>query len=205
MSGSSFLAPHPFCDILVSTAGGSVLKTSCILLYLAISLTATVARSQSPVVQVYLDSQFQVLYRPCPPVTTIDTLYVVASGFTSPITDIEYSVNLYGNFVFFQDLIPAGFSGTGYSGVGMRVDFGGPINVVGKVLVQRIFGAWSCQPCGGGFIPFIVVEPHNVSGKIQATRWPDLAKIEADGGINPLCGVLPVASSTWGSIKALYR
>jgi len=181
------------------------MRTIRALLVSCVLVLASSARSQTPVVHVYLDPQFQVLHRTCPPSGTIDTLYVVASGFTSPITDIEYSVNLYGNFAFVQDLIPPGFSGTGYSGVGMRVDFGGPTNVVGKVLVQRIFGYWSCQPCGGGFIPFIVVEPHNESGKIQATRWPDLAKIEADGGINPLCGVLPVASSTWGRIKALYR
>ena len=182
------------------------MKTSFALLLLGLSLLAHPARAQAPTVQVYLDSQFQVVHRTCPPDGTLDTLYVVASGFTSPITDIEYSVNLFGNFIFVQDLVATGFSGTGYSGVGIRVDFGGPTNAHGNLLVQRIHGFWTCQPCGGGgFWPFIVVEPHNESGKIQATRWPDLTKVEAAGGVNSLCGVLPTEPTTWGRIKALYR
>lgn len=182
------------------------MKTSFALLFLGLSLLAQPTRAQAPTVQVYLDSQFHVVHRTCPPSGTVDTLYVVASGFSSPITDIEYSINLFGNFAFIQDLIPTGFSGIGYSGTGMRVSFGGPTNASGNLLVQSIWGFWNCQPCGGGaFIPFIVVEPHNESGKIQATQWPDLAKVEADGGVNSLCGVLPTEPTTWGRIKALYR
>lgn len=181
------------------------MKASFALLF-GLSLLAQPTRAQVPTVQVYLDPQFQVVHRTCPPGGTADTLYVVASGFSSPITDIEYSINLYGNFVFIQDLIPTGFSGIGYSGVGIRVDFGGPTNASGNLLVQSIFGFWNCQPCDCcGFGPFIVVEPHDGSGKIQATRWPDLIKAEAAGGVNALCGVLPTEPTTWGRIKALYR
>ncbi len=74
----------------------------------------------------------------------------------------------------------------------------------GKLVVQRIWGAWFCANCGGS-TAYITVQPHPDSGKIQATSWPDLMKIEARGGFNNLCGVLPVKSSTWGRIKALYR
>jgi len=182
------------------------MKTSFALLVLGLSLLAQPARAQTPTVQVYLDSQFHVVHRTCPPGGTVDTLYVVASGFSSPITDIEYSINTWGNFGIVQDLVRPGFSGTGFSGIGIHVDFGGPANASGNLLVQRILGFWDCKPCGGGgWVTFIVVEPHNESGKIQATKWPDLTKVEALGGVNSLCGVLPTQPTTWGRIKALYR
>lgn len=109
-----------------------------------------------------------------------------------------------GNLLIVQDLLPNGYTGDGYSWDGIRVSFGGPVDASAKLLVERIVVIWTCESCSGGVV-FFTVEPHPDTGKIQATGWPDLMKIEATGGSNDLCGVLPVEPSTWGRIKALYR
>lgn len=172
---------------------------------LLVALFASFAAAQVPIVQVYLDSELLTIHRDCPPFGTPDTLYVAASNFIQPILDIEYRVETYGNFALLGDFFPNGSSGLGTSGTGIRVAFGGPIDASGTVLVQSIVGGWFCNDdCGGGPL-FITVQPHPESGKIQGTAWPDLTKIEATGGVNFLCGTVPVEPSTWGRIKALYR
>ncbi len=160
--------------------------------------------AQVPIVQVYLDGELETIHRECPPTATLDTLYVVASGFITPIIDIEYRIDTFGNFGILQDFFPTGFTNEGFSGDGIRVSFGSSKDASGKLLVQRIWGAWFCASCGGS-AAYIIVQPHPISGKVQGTGWPDLTKIEATGGFNNLCVVLPVESSTWGRIKALYR
>jgi hypothetical protein len=140
----------------------------------------------------------------CPPFGTIDTLYVAASNFTPPIVDVEYRIETYGHFGLLLDLVPVGYSIEGYSGTGIRVSFGGPLDASGKILVESVVGGWFCD-CSEPIFPYITVQPHPDSGKIQATAWPDLIKVDAMGGFCVLCGTLPVESSTWGQIKALYR
>jgi len=155
-------------------------------------------------VQVYLDDELETIHRQCPPAGTLDTLYVVASNFSPPIIDVEYRIETYGNFGILLDLLPAGFTSDGFSGDGIRVSFGAPMDASGKFVVQRIWGAWFCANCGGS-PAYLIVQPQPDSGKIQATSWPSLMKVEATGGFNDFCGVLPVKTSTWGQIKALYR
>ena len=171
---------------------------------LLVALLASLAAAQVPIVQVYLDSELLTIHRDCPGHGIPDTLYVAVSNFTQPILDIEYRVETYGNFALLGDFFPNGFSGLGTSGTGIRVAFGGPIDASGTVLVQSVVGGWFCS-CSEINFPYFVVQPHPESGKVQATAWPDLTKIEATGGVNFLCGTVPVESSTWGRIKALYR
>ena len=166
----------------------------------------TLAQAQAPTVQVYLNENLTQIHRHgnCPPFATIDTVYVVASGFSSPITDIEYRIDAYANFEFAVEQFPSGFSGLGLTAEGVKVSFGAAIDASDKVVVETIIGLWYCE-CGAPGFPYIEVLPHPASGKIQATRYPDTAKIEAVGGYNSLCGVLPTEQSTWGRVKALYR
>ena len=162
--------------------------------------------AQVPIVQVYLDKNLTQTDRHdgCPPPATIDTVYVVASGFSSPITDIEYRIDAYANFEFAVELFPSGFSGLGLTAEGVKVSFGAAIDASDKVVIETIIGLWFCG-CGTPSFPYIEVLPHPASGKIQATRHSDMAKIEAAGGYNALCGLLPVEPSTWGKLKAMYR
>ena len=175
------------------------------LVALSVVSLASAVSAQVPIVQVYLDAELQTIHRKCPPFGTEDTLYVAASNFPWPIADIEYRVETYGNFAILEDLLPVGYSSDGYSATGIRVSFNGPVDASGTIVVQRILGGWFCNDCGGPTFPYIAVKPHPDSGKIQATRWPNLVKIEGTGGFNALCGDIAVESSTWGSIKALYR
>jgi len=177
-------------------------------LILCASLLVGIAPSsvaQVPIVQVYLDSELLTIHRECAPLGTPDTLYVVASNFTQPILDIEYRIETYGNLLIAEDLLPEGFTGEGYSGSGIRVLFGTPLDASARIVVERLYVLWTCNNSCSGSPLYLTVQPHPQSGRIQATRWPDLVKLDALGGFNSFCGVLPVTSSTWGQIKALYR
>ena len=180
------------------------MKTLALSTFLVLSLV-TSATAQVPIVQVYLDSELVTIDRHCVAFGEIDTIYVAVSNFMQPIVDVEYRIETRGSFFLIQDLVPDGYTIDGYSGTGIRVSFGGAVAAFGKVLVEGVVGGWFCESdCSGG-PGIITVEPHPESGRVQATAWPDLVKIEATGGVNFLCGALPVEPTTWGSIKALYR
>lgn len=177
-----------------------------LLLSALVCFFSVVSQAQVPIVQVYLDENLTVTnpHSGCPPFGTVDTLYVVASGFATLISDIEYSIDAHANFDFALEQFPPGFTGVGLTAEGVAISFGGPINASAKVIVETIVGLWYCD-CGSLKFPYITVGPHSGSGKIQASRWPDMMKIEATGGYNSLCPVLPTEPSSWGRIKALYR
>jgi hypothetical protein len=179
-------------------------RRAVVVLAFVSSLLAFSARAQVPIIQVYLDDEFQITDAVCPGFGLVDTLYVVASNFSVPIVDVEYQILGFGSFSPLFDILPSGFTATGFSGAGINVSFGGPADATGLFLVERIGGGWFCADCTGPILTLSVV-PHPDSGKIQATAWPTLSKIEAAGGINILCTSIPVRETTWGKVKALFR
>jgi len=162
------------------------------------------AFAQTPTVQMFFDEQLQVSMMECPGFV-FDTLYVVASGFDTQIVDVEYVISLNGHLDWYADLLPPTYTAVGISVTGIVVSFPEPVDANGPFLIQRIIAQWICVGCPQPGIPFIAVEPHPTSGKVQATRWPDMTKVEAEGIVNLLCPVLPVEKTTWGQVKALYR
>jgi hypothetical protein len=162
---------------------------------------------QTPTVQIYFDEQLQVPHRDnCGAILTFDTLYVVASSFNAQIVDIEYLVDVssWGAMWWIVDLIQPTYTATGESYAGIRVAFPSPVDATGAFLIQRIMVYWMCD-CSGVELHYVMVLPHPISGKVQATRWPDMTKIEGQGLAGVICPVLPVEETTWGSIKALYQ
>jgi hypothetical protein len=125
----------------------------------------------------------------------------VASGFSSPITNIEYSINAYGNFDFLLEQFPPGFSGVGLTAEGVTVSFGGAIDASSKVVIETIVGAWFCG-CGGQDSRILrschIRRPENSGHPLsrygESKQW----------GIVPLRRVTILAINL-GRVKALYR
>jgi hypothetical protein len=163
--------------------------------------------AQTPTVQIYFDEALQVKHRRCPdaqPGTILDTLYIVAHNFNAQIIDIEYLFHTYGNMAYAGDLLPAGYTAIGFSVDGIVVSFPAPVYAGSTLLIQGVMFWWTCRGCP--YPDYLIwIEPHPMSGKVQATRWPDLGKIEGMGRYSWLCPVVPVEQKTWGGIKALYR
>ena len=182
------------------------MKASAIIIAMAFPALLPIpdAFAQTPAVQMFFDEQFQVPAMECTG-AVLDTLYVVANGFDAQIVDIEYLIYLNVYLLWIADLIEPTYTATGTSVAGIVVSFPAPVDATGPFLIQRILFEWLCDGCPHDGIPYIQVRPHPISGKVQATRWPDLVKIEAAGMTNVLCGVIPVEETTWGQVKALYR
>jgi hypothetical protein len=117
---------------------------------------------------------------------------------------IEYRVDYPVELLFFGDIVDSSYQVVGDSQDGIVIIFPTPLNAFETVVLQKAEFVWMCSACESIAIPVVVV-PHPSSGKIRAISWPDSEEVEAVGMTAIVCPTIPVESSTWGHIKALYR
>lgn len=175
-----------------------VLLTCIAILLLVFSATAVTA--QTPIVQVVFDDAYLAQTHICTN-GEIDSAFVVAKNFEAWIVGIEFAIQYPVSIPFFADTdTPLLTMGNTASGITMVWQI--PLNGYMPVKLCTIY--YRCNNC----LPDtpIRVVPHPVSGFVRATRYPDLAFIEAIGWTSIFCpDIIPVEKTTWGTVKALYQ
>ena len=163
---------------------------------------------QVPYVQIYFDEGLQRTHEnSCPfsaPGTIDGDLYVAAHNFSMFMSSIEYSVDYPPEIGFLGDVIDSSYEVVGDSHTGILISFPTPLDAFETVLLQKVRFVWWCALCESQAIPIVVV-PHPASGKIRAISWPESDEVEAVGMTAIVCPTIPVESTTWGHIKALYN
>jgi hypothetical protein len=167
-----------------------------------------VSSSQVPYIALYFDPGLQWIWANCPwepPLTVLDTLYIAGQNFGSLISSVEYKIEYPPELYFIGDIADAGSSFSGTSSDGITITYSPPLDATTDRLLHRARVLWNCSGCGP-FQGLVIVVPHPTSGIIKAVRWPDQSIFEPEGRTSYICGSgPPVANSTWGDLKSLYR
>jgi hypothetical protein len=182
------------------------------LLTIAIVCTIAIAGSalaQTPNIAVYFDANYQVGSENCPaapPLSVLDTLYVVGHNFNMWIGSCEFQIDYPPQMQIMGDIYDSDLQiGNTWSGIGLV--WNPPKNGFVDALLCRVRFLWNCDDCqgtpGNGYP--IQVNPHPDSGLLRAIRWPDLYEQTAVGMLSYICPQVPVEESSWGQIKALYH
>jgi hypothetical protein len=203
-----------------------------VVIAVVIGLSAVTAKAQTPYLQVYFDYYWTETLKdgcpPGPPGTVFDTLYVVAHNWNQYMTGFEYQIIYPPEIVFITDLtdecqVKIGTSETGLTIAWRWQPFLPPFcswpNGIDAFLVHRVFVLWNCEGCTSGqldipvvwydgFQPSVPPYDYDIQGtasELPNGGFPTPFLIDGVGLTAIVCYENPVAESTWGSIKALYR
>lgn len=145
----------------------------------------------------------------------LDTLYVGAWNFTEPFTGIEFQVDDTGlsdlsDVLLLLDDVAVADAFSGSSAFGISLYWDEPVYATDLVVIHMLQVMWLCDDCGDtpGEQYLIGVEPHpsTAGSYVEATRWPDGTTIVALGLGNAICPkTIGTETTSWGSVKALYR
>jgi hypothetical protein len=188
--------------------------------FLIIIVAACPASSQTPYLQIYFDSDLSELCANCPNApsgSVLDTLYIVAIGFDAYISAIEYSVDYTSNLVWFADFTTGLNIGDTPSGIATA--WPTPQNAYSPFIVAEVLVIWLCDACIPPFNTALCPNAHPSTGYIRATTWPNLNYIYATNRAACICPTscvvpspctcpdspIPVETTTWGQIKAIYK
>jgi hypothetical protein len=169
-------------------------------------------------VQVFADPEFTQTRFTCGTPGTIGEINVVLHNANFIVAGVDFSIDYPSGLTWLGDVVPdAGFISNevvmaGNSPTGIAIAWhpccsqDGSQGPIVLLRARYIWGQCDCssmsQPDGfvvGGYTPL---------GKTQPTlvRLDDFQEFPAVGMTSPLCGgPLPVESTTWGRVKALYR
>jgi len=163
--------------------------------------------AQTPIVQVYFDDQFTAA-SDCPPGpigTVVDTLYVYAQNFNMFMSAIDFSVSYPPQVSWLADTPMNNGLMVGNTPGGAAIAWSLPQNGFAPVQVCRVLVTWQCDACIGNEDAEIVVGPYFNQTEVRATRWPDNVLFTAIGMRSLICATVPVESTSWGKVKALYQ
>ncbi len=141
----------------------------------------------------------------CKAAATFDTLEVVAQNFNTWFVGVDFSINYSDALLWYEDIVPADLW-IGSSEYGIAIVWQIPQNGFNPIVVLRTSVLWT-GTCHCGAPPQVVT----VGGYIglphpMAVRWPDYQEFDVLGATSSICAEpVSVHSTTWGSIKALYR
>jgi hypothetical protein len=194
----------------------------CALCILALSGFASIVTAQTPYLQVYFDEELTETSADCPTGeigTVEDEFWVVAHNFNAYLAAIEFKIN-YPPQIYWYGEIPVTDLTLGSSPTGVAMAFPTPLNAYGPAVLMKVRFVWMCNDCYT-YNVMVCFDVFPSSGYVRAVRWPDEELIYATSGTAVICGLLcaapcgdvacpglpgvPVAQSTWGGIKALYR
>ncbi len=180
--------------------------------------------AQPAYLQVYFDEALTETGAPsCPselPATVIGYLYIVAHGFNAYLRAIEFRIDYPSEILWLGDHVEPGHLSIGNSPAGIALAFPTPLDARSPVCILRVTILWLCQECNDGLQILFCPNVHPSSGYLRAVRWPDFKFIHATAGTSIVClsclpelgywcrcGDLPVpvAETTWGQIKVLYK
>ncbi|MBI4720437.1 MAG: hypothetical protein HY770_04290 [Chitinivibrionia bacterium] len=161
---------------------------------------AAAASAQTPMVQIVFDEAFTAQTHVCIN-GEIDSAFVVARNFNSWVVGIEFAIAYPASIPWFGDTgTPELTMGNTKNGISMVWQL--PLNGYETAHLCTIW--YRCNNC----LPDtpITVIPHPISGFVRATRYPDLAFINAIGWTSIFCpDIIPAEQTTWGTVKALYQ
>jgi hypothetical protein len=147
----------------------ALVKSGLVLLLFSTAF-APVSAIATPSVALYFDRALTRQYADCPnspPGTVLDTLFVVASGFTSPLEGIEYKILFPLEIVWLGDIWPDNALNLGDSYNGLSKAFFAPIDASSPVIIQEILVLWLCEGCTTFNIP-IEFAAHPLTGSLRA-------------------------------------
>lgn len=192
---------------------------SCALCIIALSAAASIVTAQTPYLQVYFDGELTEYAADCPhdPAgTVIDEFWVVAHNFNAYLAAIEFKINYPPQIEWYQDINVNDALMLGSTWEGIAIAFPTPLKAVGPAVVMKVEFVWTCNDCST-YNVLLCFDVFPSSGYVRAVKWPDYEVIYATSGTAVICGACgcagacpglpgtPVAQSTWGGIKALYR
>ena len=195
-----------------------------IIIPLAILGTGQYGITQTPRLTIYfndgLTQNHESQCPPDPPGTVFDSLYIVAEGFISPISQIEYSVKYDPAFYWITDCMVYG-TAVGNTATGIIQSWSTPQDASSQLLLSKVYVIWICHSCfyEVGCNTKVCVDSNPNTGYLKALQWPDMSPIYPESWAaiiclcNPypgynLCEItqpVPVEQMLWGTIKALYR
>jgi hypothetical protein len=142
----------------------------------------------------------------CKPPFTLDTLEVVAYNFNTSFVGADLRVVYPPALQYYQDIVDATLW-IGNSIEGLAIVWQTPRNGFEPVVLFRVQVLWTeqCDCHGTPQHVFVVPYPGNLNPTF--VRWPDYAQFPAVGMYSEICRTppVPIRSTTWGGIKALYR
>ena len=160
-----------------------------IALVLMLLASASPADADTPILQIYFDRDLTQYYADCPygpPGSNLDTLYLAATGFSTPIEGIEYSIVFPPEVLWVGDLAPDNGLNIGSSPEGNSIAFLSPLDASSPVTIVEMLIIWNCDGCYPvNNIP-IVVTVHPVTGLLRAVT-SDLVFEEAVGFTTTIC------------------
>jgi hypothetical protein len=173
---------------------------------LAVIVTTSPLKAESPSIRIYFDEAFTVVHKNCPddpPGTVLDSLYVVAEDFNVWFNAIEYMI-VYPPEIIFDSDVTGGLD-IGTSATGLATAWPLPFWEQKPNLINKVMFVWNCQGSQDEGIPIHVV-PHPETGFVRAVEWWDhyfVYGVGLTGWIR--ASEVPVEDTTWGRIKALYE
>ena len=179
-------------------------RTALFLLVVALLLVSGNSYAAVPCVKIYFDETLEDTHPVCPG-PKVDKFYVVAHNFDVYMSAVQYRID-YGNlWAFLGDDVDEGTLVIGQSPDGISLAFPAPLDACGPVVVQRVDVFWMCNDCAGWREYSIRVLPYPSTGKIEAVRWPDMARVTAYGLESIICPYMSTKQTTWGNVKSLYK
>lgn len=183
------------------------IATTLALVIVAVAMVGAVnASAQStPFIAVYFDNYYTQQQTVCKGLGVADTFYVVARNFPYYLTGAEYQVEYPAGMNFVSDM-STGTVTIGQSPTGISIGFGNPPrNGFLPVLIEKVRVTWVCLNCSGIEEGEVRVVPHQATGKLGVTKYPDFAYVPGIGLTSLVCSSVPVEETTWGKVKALYN
>lgn len=146
------------------------LVTCCIAVCLFSSAFLPDRAIADPNIALYFDRALTRTYADCPnspPGTVLDTLFVVVSGFTTPIEGIEYKIQFPPEVVWLGDVNLDNGLTIGDPMNGLSKAFFAPQDASGPVVIQELVFLWMCELCPKVNIP-ITFDAHPLTGSLRA-------------------------------------
>ena len=180
----------------------TLVKSGFILMLLSAS-SAPVCAAQIPSVALYFDRALTQLYADCPnapPGSVLDTLYLAASGFDTPIEGIEYKIDFPQQIVWLGVVDTDNYLWIGDPASGVAIAFLSPLEASSPVIIQKIAVIWMCDGCPVTDIP-ITIAAHPLSGSLRAVT-SDLAFVDAVGFVSIVCPTCTRSTPARTAVKA---
>ena len=164
-----------------------ILVVSGLILLLSASY-ASICAAQIPCVALYFDRALTQLYGDCPEApagTVLDTLYLAAFGFDTPMEGIEYKIEFPPEIAYLGTMENDNCLFIGDPFNGRALAFVTPQDASSPVIIQEFHVLWLCQGCTTVDIP-ITVEAHPLSGSLRVVT-SDLAFVDVVGYTSYVC------------------
>lgn len=178
----------------------SALIGSVLILLLLSAVSIPADATAVPILELYFDQALTRQYADCPnePVgSVLDTLYLVASGFDTPLEGIEYKIEFPPEILWLGDLELNNCLRLGTPDQGVSLAFFTPQDASGRVVIQEIVVLWLCEECvtTNATIEFA---PHPMTGSLRAVS-SDLVFRDVVGlpsYVCPTCGLCNPETNT---------